>query len=58
MLNLPDLKYVVDYFFKVLKGRKSLEYRIWARSFLKRKRGFEYLKQVQSTMRKFIEFRP
>ena len=52
VLNLPDLKYVVDYFFKVLKGRKSLEYRIWARSFLKRKRGFEYLKQIQLKMHK------
>jgi hypothetical protein len=28
-----SLKYIKDYFFNTMKSRKSLEYRIWARSF-------------------------
>jgi hypothetical protein len=41
---------IISYFFKTMKGMKSLEYRIWARSFNKRNRGFEYLLGIQQQM--------
>lgn len=31
--NSNSLKWIKDYFFNTMKGRKSLEYKIWARSF-------------------------
>lgn len=50
-----SLQIVINYFFKTMKGMKSLEYRIWARSFAKRKKGFEYLFKIRELMSK-IQF--
>jgi hypothetical protein len=55
--NSEKIKYIVDYYFKTMKGMKSLEYRIWARSFNKRKKGFAYLTKVQTLMRKIRSIR-
>lgn len=45
---------IINYFFKTMKGMKSLEYRIWARSFNKRMtvdNKYNYLVKVQEQMR-------
>lgn len=49
--NQKTIKYIKDYFFKTMKSRKSLIYRIWARSF-KYKGNFEKLEQIQLLLRK------
>jgi len=49
--NLIAIESVIDFFFKTMKGMKSYEYRIWSRSFKKRKRGFDYLCKIQKQMR-------
>lgn len=51
------IKVIIDFFFKTMKGMKSLEYRLWARSFNKRKRGFEYLSKMRDRMRKIRSIR-
>ena len=38
-----DIQYLIKYFFKKFKGMKALEYRIWARSFSKKKKDFKYM---------------
>lgn len=45
------IKLLISYFFKTMKGMKSLEYRIWARSFNKKDRGFNYLLKIREKMR-------
>lgn len=35
-VSKKDISTVVDYYFKTIKGMKSLEYRIWSRSFTKK----------------------
>lgn len=49
--NQKTIKFIKDYFFKTMKSRKSLIYRIWARSF-KHKGKREKLKQIQLLLRK------
>lgn len=49
--NTTTIKKISDYFFKTMKGMKSLEYRIWARSFNKKKKDFEYLLKIRNLMR-------
>jgi hypothetical protein len=49
--NTETVKFISTYFFKTMKGMKSLEYRLWSRSFNKRKRGFEYLLKIREKMR-------
>jgi hypothetical protein len=44
--------HLVHYFNRTIKGIKSLEYRIWARSFMKRKSSNEYLMRIGGIMRK------
>lgn len=44
--------HLVHYFHRTLKGIKSLEYRIWARSFMKKKSSNEYLMRIGGIMRK------
>ena len=50
-LDKKSLKYIKDYFFKTMKSRKSLQYRIWARSFRHKGKYTELLK-VQQLLRK------
>lgn len=55
--NQKSIKIIANYFFKNMKGMKSLEYRIWERSFNKRKKGFEYLSNIRDLMRKIKSIR-
>lgn len=50
-LDKKSLKFIKDFFFKTMKSRKSLQYRIWARSF-RYKQNYEKLKNIQKLMRK------
>lgn len=52
-----SIKYIVKYFFKAMKGMKSIEYRIWSRSFNKKKKDFIYLTKVRNKMRKIRSIR-
>ena len=56
--NSKKIKYITDYYFKTMKGRKSLEYRVWARSFNKKRKDFEYMSQMQDKLRKIRYYRP
>lgn len=52
--SLRDIPNIIAYFHNTMRGMKSLEYRIWARSFNKMKKGqerFTYLTKVQDQMR-------
>ena len=49
--NSITLKYIKDYFFKTMKGIKSFEYRIWARSF-KYKGNYEKLLKIKNLIHK------
>ena len=44
------IQYIIKYYFKKMKGMKALEYRIWARSFTKKKKDFEYLSHIKNLM--------
>lgn len=48
--NTESIKNIINYYFKTMKGIKSLEYRIWARSFNKKKDFFK-LSKIQNLMR-------
>lgn len=52
-----DIQFIVKYFHQTMKGMKSLEYRIWARSFTKEKKDFYYLTQIQNLMRNIRSIR-
>ena len=52
-----DIKFIVKYYYKTMKGMKSLEYRIWARSFTKEKKDFEYMTKIQNLMRNIRSIR-
>jgi hypothetical protein len=43
--NTNSIQNVIKYFFKTMKGMKALEYRIWARSFMKDKKRFCSIKK-------------
>ncbi len=51
------IKFLVNYFNKTMKGMKSLEYRIWARSFSKENKDFESLSKIQNLMRNIRSIR-
>lgn len=48
-INQASVHKVIHYFFRTIKGMKSLEYRIWSRSFRK-KNSFEELVKIQNIM--------
>lgn len=52
-----SIKKISNYFFKTMKGMKSLEFRIWARSFNKKKKNFNYLLKIQNLMQKIRSIR-
>ena len=54
--NTDAIKNIADYYFNTMKGMKALEYRIWARSFNKKK-DFESMSQIQNLMRKIRSIR-
>lgn len=43
--------FLIDYFKNTLKGIKSVEYRIWARSYYKHKGIYDYLLSIQTHLR-------
>jgi hypothetical protein len=49
--NSRSIKNIIDYFENTMKGMKALEFRIWARSFLKNKGDFEKLNEVSKLIR-------
>lgn len=55
--RIETVQFLISYFFKRMKGMKSLEYRIWARSFNKRRRGFNYLLEIREKMRNIRSIR-
>lgn len=55
--NSKAIKIIADYFFKNMKGMKALEYRIWARSFNKKRKDFESLLKIRNKMRNIRSIR-
>lgn len=60
--NTTSISKIIDYYFNTIKGMKSLEYRIWARSFNKKLNlstsdRFEYLSNIQILMRNIRSIR-
>ena len=51
------VEFLVTYYHKTMKGMKSLEFRIWARSFSKNNKNFESLSKVQNLMRNIRSIR-
>lgn len=50
--NSKSIENIIDYFKNTMKGVKSLEYRIWARSYVKNKGDYEKLANIRDTIRK------
>lgn len=50
--NSKSIENIIDYFHNTMKGVKSLEYRIWARSYKKYKGEYEKLHNIRDTIRK------
>ena len=50
--NSRTIKNIIDYFSNTMKGMKSVEYRIWARSFNKSNKDFKKLLKVRNIIRK------
>jgi hypothetical protein len=60
--NSKTIKDIILYYYSTMKGMKSLEYRIWARSFTKSRNyvgqeRFEYLTKIRDKMRKIPSIR-
>lgn len=55
--NHKQVCFIVDYFFKTMKGIKALEYRIWARSFLSKDHSFGELQNIQNLIRNIRSIR-
>jgi len=56
--NKNSINIIINYFFKSIKGIKSLEYRIWARSFNKKKNiNIEYMINIRNIMREIRSIR-
>lgn len=50
--NSRCIENIIDYFKDTMKGVKSLEYKIWARSYVKHKGNYEKLLSIRNTIRK------
>lgn len=50
--NSKNIETIIDYFNNTMKGVKSLEYKIWARSYVKNKGNYEKLSIIRDTIRK------
>jgi len=50
--NSRAIENIIEYFESTMKGMKSLEYKIWARSYRKHKGDFEVLKKIREEVRK------
>jgi cytochrome b subunit of formate dehydrogenase len=49
--NSRAIENIIKYFNKTMKGVKSLEYRIWARSYVKHKNDYEKLYEIRNLVR-------
>jgi Cytochrome C and Quinol oxidase polypeptide I/LAGLIDADG endonuclease len=49
--NSHAISNIIDYYSKTMKGMKAVEYRIWARSFVKHKGDYEKLKKIIDNVR-------
>nr|YP_010846586.1 intron-encoded endonuclease family protein [Limnomonas spitsbergensis]WEV87799.1 intron-encoded endonuclease family protein [Limnomonas spitsbergensis] len=56
--NSRSIESIIVYYKDTLKGMKSVEYRIWARSYFKHKGDFEALTKIQQQMRKLRTKQP
>jgi hypothetical protein len=50
--NSRTIEYLIDYFKDTMKGVKSLEYKIWSRSYTKYKGDYQKLANIRETIRK------
>jgi len=50
--NSRAIENIIKYFQNTMKGMKSLEYRIWARSYVKHKGNFSKLSEIRDFIRK------
>ena len=50
--NSRAIENIIQYFYKTMKGMKSVEYRIWARSYGKHKGDFSKLSSIRDIIRK------
>lgn len=50
--NSRAIENIIQYFHKTMKGMKSVEYRIWARSYAKHKGDFSKLSNIRDVIRK------
>ena len=50
--NSRNIENIINYFQNTMKGVKSLEYKIWARSYIKHKGNYEKLSAIRDTIRK------
>lgn len=50
--NSRAIENIIKYFHNTMKGMKSVEYRIWARSYVKHKGNFEKLTKIRDLVRK------
>ena len=58
--SIRDIPNIISFYTDTMKGMKAVEFRIWARSFNKMKKGqarFEYLTRVRDQMRKLRSLR-
>lgn len=49
--NSRAIENIIEYYKNTMKGMKSLEYRIWSRSYFKYKGDFESLTKIRHQMR-------
>ena len=50
--NSRAIENIIEYFHNTMKGMKSVEYRIWARSYFKHKGEYEELSRIREILRK------
>jgi hypothetical protein len=50
--NSGAIENIIEYFHNTMKGMKSVEYRIWARSYAKHKGDFNKLSETRDIIRK------
>ena len=50
--NSRTIEYLIDYFKDTMKGVKSLEYKIWSRSYIKHKGDYKKLSNIRNIIRK------
>ena len=46
-----DIENIIQYYNNTMKGMKSVEYRIWARSYVKHKGNFISLNKIRNQIR-------